>query len=343
MVKNASTFLQAALILTLLPELAQAQLSEDCGLDCQRSNQYRVVPGVTYLTANNWEAKLDVYAARNPARPSPTLIYIHGGGWVGGSKEGSLLNLLPYLEMGWAAVNVEYRLARVSQAPAAVEDCLCALRWVIRNAKEYNFDTSKLVVTGHSAGGHLSLTTGMIPASAGLDRQCPGNEDLKVAAIINWYGITDVGDLFEGANRQSYAVTWLGSMLNRNEIAARVSPLDLCAFWFASHSDDPWRRGSHGPLFARRSASRRFGKGRRAQSTCDYSGWKTRRILSSRNPEDFRHDSRVPGQTQPGKGRIKPVGFDCGLVEDLPQLLRVLGDFAVTVGNKSNREGAKPL
>ena len=133
-----------------------------------------MVPGVTYLTANNWEAKLDVYAVRNSTQPTPTVIYIHGGGWVGGSKEGSLLNLLPYLEMGWAAVNVEYRLARVSQAPAAVEDCLCALRWVIRNAKEYNFDTSKLVVTGHSAGGHLSLTTGMIPATAGLDRQCPG-------------------------------------------------------------------------------------------------------------------------------------------------------------------------
>ena len=225
MLKNASIVLQAMLFLIFLPERAQAQLSEAAAWTANAANQYRVVPGVTYLTANNWEAKLDVYAVRNAARPTPTLIYIHGGGWVAGTKEGSFLSILPYLEMGWAAVNVEYRLARVSQAPAAVEDCLCALRWVIRNAKEYNFDTSKLVVTGHSAGGHLSLTTGMIPASAGLDRQCPGNEDLKVAAIINWYGITDVGDLFEGANKQSYAVTWMGSMLNRNEIATRVSPL----------------------------------------------------------------------------------------------------------------------
>src|SRR5215510_4053472 len=172
---------------------------------------YRIVPNITYLTANNFEAKLDVYSRTDSTAPQPTLIWIHGGGWTGGNKEGAMFSLLPYMEMGWAAVNVEYRLARVSLAPAAVEDCLCALRWVIRNAKEYNFDTSKLVVTGHSAGGHLSLTTGMIPVSAGLDRQCPGNEDLKVAAIINWYGITDVGDLFEGPNRQNYAVTWLGS------------------------------------------------------------------------------------------------------------------------------------
>jgi acetyl esterase/lipase len=122
-------------------------------------------------------------------------------------------------------VNVEYRLARVSLAPAAVEDCLCALRWVIHNAKEYNVDTNRIVVTGNSAGGHLALTTGMIPASAGLDRQCPGPEELKVAAIVNWYGITDVADLLEGANRKVYAVTWLGSLENRKEIAARVSPL----------------------------------------------------------------------------------------------------------------------
>src|SRR5438477_8117682 len=101
----------------------------------------------------------------------------------------------PYLEMGWAVVNVEYRLARASLAPAAVEDCRCALRWVIKNAKDYNFDINRIVVTGHSAGGHLALTTGMLPASAGLDRECHGPEELKVAAIINWYGITDVNDL----------------------------------------------------------------------------------------------------------------------------------------------------
>jgi acetyl esterase/lipase len=107
-----------------------------------------------------------------------------------------------------------------------VEDCRCALRWVIRNAEQYKFDTSKIVVTGHSAGGHLSLTTALLPASAGLDRECPGNEELKVAAVINWYGITDVNDVLDGPNMQSYAVAWLGSLTNREEIARRVSPLE---------------------------------------------------------------------------------------------------------------------
>jgi acetyl esterase/lipase len=122
-------------------------------------------------------------------------------------------------------VNVEYRLADVSLAPAAVEDARCALRWVWTHAKEYNFDTTRIVVTGSSAGGHLALTTGMLPLSAGLDRQCQAAGEPKVAAIVNWYGITDVNDILSGVNEKRYAVEWFGSMLDREEIARRVSPL----------------------------------------------------------------------------------------------------------------------
>jgi len=222
----AVSMLAASLVITLSPSLVRAQLSENASWAADVSNRYRVVPNITYLTANNYDAKLDLYLPRNVTGPNPTLIYIHGGGWVGGTKESSVLSLMPYLEMGWSVVNVEYRLGRVSLAPAAVEDCRCALRWVISHAKEYNFDTGKIVVTGHSAGGHLALTTGMLPASAGLERQCPGNEDLKVAAIINWYGITDVNDLLDGPNMKTYAVAWMGSLANRDEIAKRVSPLN---------------------------------------------------------------------------------------------------------------------
>jgi acetyl esterase/lipase len=127
--------------------------------------------------------------------------------------------------MGWNVVNVEYRLAKISLAPAAVQDALCALRWVYRNGKEYNLDTNRLVLMGNSAGGHLALTTGMSPASESLDSLCPGSEELKVAAIINWYGITDVNELLAGANVRNFAVAWLGGMSNREDIAKRISPL----------------------------------------------------------------------------------------------------------------------
>jgi acetyl esterase/lipase len=207
------------------PRAALAQLSAPATWATHAANEYQVFSNVTYLTANNYDDKLDVYKRSDASGPQPTLIWIHGGGWVGGTKESSLMSLMPWFEMGWNVVNVEYRLARVSLAPAAVEDCLCALRWVVAQAKTYNFDTSRLVVSGDSAGGHLALTTGMIPESAGLDRECPGVPLPKVAAIIDWYGITDVADLLDGPNRKTYAVAWLGSMPDRVEIAKRVSPL----------------------------------------------------------------------------------------------------------------------
>ena len=222
--------LMAAMVLVVagllaLPGSALAQLDDTEVWASHLSNEYRVVPNVTYGLVNNWETKLDLYLPGGADGPTPVLLYVHGGGWVGGTKESSVLRLLPWLEMGWAVANIEYRLGEVSLAPAAVEDCLCALRWVIRNAEDYNIDPSRIVVTGNSAGGHLALTTGMIPASAGLDRQCPGRETLSVAAIINWYGITDVGDLLDGPNVRNYAVEWMASMPNRDEIAERVSPL----------------------------------------------------------------------------------------------------------------------
>jgi len=189
------------------------------------SNDYRIVPNIVYHTANNFEAKLDVYTPVAPG-PHPTILHIHGGGWVGGTRESVELRALPYLEMGFAVVNISYRLARVSEAPAAVEDCRCALRWVHANAKEYGFDPNRIVVMGYSAGGHLALTTGMLTTAAGFDRQCGGpQQEPKVAAIVNWYGIADVVDLLEGANARTYAVGWLGSRPDRAEVAKRVSPM----------------------------------------------------------------------------------------------------------------------
>jgi len=215
------------LLIAALATAALAQSGSSFDWAVHLINEYNVAPNITYLTANNYDAKLDVYARRAATTPQPTLIWIHGGGWTGGTKEGALPQFAPWLEMGWQVVNVEYRLARVSPTPAAVEDCLCALRWVAQNAKQYNFDTNRLVTSGDSAGGHLSLTTGMIPESAGFDRQCPGVALPKVAAIVNWYGITDVADLLDGPNRKTYAVAWLGSRPDRREEATRVSPLQF--------------------------------------------------------------------------------------------------------------------
>jgi len=205
------------------------------------TSTYSVIPNLTYQRAGGVDLKLDVYRPRDVEGPNPTLMYIHGGGWTNGSKEGSSLTFLPYLEMGWTVVNVAYRLADVAHAPAAVEDTRCALRWIYRNAEQYGFDKENIVVTGNSAGGHLALTTGMLTAEVGMERQCPGDrmrstwnigprntEILEVAAIVNWYGISNVTDLLNSGPGTSgnFTEAWIGSSPNRVATAARVSPVN---------------------------------------------------------------------------------------------------------------------
>ncbi len=215
---------------------AHAQLSDAEKAAVLLGQHFKVEANIVYKVANRYEAKLDVYSPSKPAGPTPVLMMIHGGGWLYGTKEESVLYLLPYLQMGFSVVNVEYRMGSVSLAPAAVEDCLCALHWIGRNAKDRKFDLNKVVVSGGSAGGHLALTTAMIPASAGFENECVHEDDEgwtgtfadsrpKVAAVVNWFGITDVGDMIQGPNKHGYAVSWLGSLPNREDLARRVSPL----------------------------------------------------------------------------------------------------------------------
>lgn len=217
--------LRLSLLLAALGAAPAAAQAPDAILTL--GNGYDISPNQVYGRFNGWDAKLDLYVPHDTTRAHPVLIYIHGGGWMAGTKEDSAFELLPYLAQGWAVANVEYRLAEVSLAPAAVADCRCALRWLVANAKRYHLDPARIVVTGHSAGGHLALTTGMAPDGNPFDRECPYSPEAHVAAIVNWFGITDVADLLEGANRQGYAVGWFGPMLDREPIARATSPLSM--------------------------------------------------------------------------------------------------------------------
>jgi acetyl esterase/lipase len=223
-------------ILLLSSSLCLAQ--NDAATFAAELFRYQVHPNIVYHVANNYQAKLDVYEPNNVSKPVPVVIVIHGGGWIAGTKEDRVLEIMPYLQMGFAAVNVEYRLAQQSLAPAAVEDCRCALHWVFANAKKYNFDPSRVVLQGGSAGGHLVLMTGMVTTAAGFDRDCftgqdnvwsaegSTSHDPRVAAIVNWFGISDVLDEIHGPNTKGYAVAWIGDQPNADEMAKRVSPIN---------------------------------------------------------------------------------------------------------------------
>ena len=150
----------------------------------------------------------------------PTLLYIHGGGWVAGSKDERVLNVLPYVYRDWVVISINYRLAKDAKAPAAVDDCLIALEWIYANADKYDIDTDRIVVSGGSAGGHLALLTGMLREG---DQLCGGKLKVgntrKVAAIVNWYGVTDF-------TINPHPLEWFGEDIDLGEYVRSLSPIN---------------------------------------------------------------------------------------------------------------------
>jgi acetyl esterase/lipase len=188
---------------------------------------------VVYTSGKNWEQKLDLYLPPNTGKPTPVVINIHGGGWNHGTKE-SQTGFNTFFKMGFAVANIEYRLTPQATAPAAVEDARCALIYLIKNAQALNIDVNKIVVMGGSAGGHLALMAGLLANDHRFDGNCPGVENIKVAAIIDKYGITDVWDWGYGKNITSKSAgRWLGDKANDATFARSVSPINYI------HKDNP--------------------------------------------------------------------------------------------------------
>jgi acetyl esterase/lipase len=162
-----------------------------------------VIPDIIYLQTDSLEVKLDAYIpARNlggepwvefTPELKPVLLYIHGGGWQGLNKSVRNLNIMPYIDKGFAVLNIDYRLLDQAPFPACIADCRYALNWIYDNAGQFRFDTNRIVVSGESAGGHLAMMTGFMDNDEEIF--IPGKpvtRKLRVSAIINWFGISDM-------------------------------------------------------------------------------------------------------------------------------------------------------
>jgi acetyl esterase/lipase len=89
--------------------------------------------------------------------PFPVVFYVHGGGWVSGSKSGFTHQSFVLAENGIAGVRLEYRLKKHgAKYPEAISDVMDAIDYVRQHADELNIDFSRVGLAGGSAGGHLS-------------------------------------------------------------------------------------------------------------------------------------------------------------------------------------------
>lgn len=156
--------------------------------------RFRVVPDVAYLAAGRTE-KLDVYlplATTNELRPA--LVWIHGGGWRGGTKnEARAKNVCGTLaEAGYVAVSIDYRLGDGAW-PTNLHDCKNAVRFLRANATKYGLDPRRIAVAGGSAGGHLALMVALTANDPALEPAAPyPGISSDVRCVVNFYGVTNL-------------------------------------------------------------------------------------------------------------------------------------------------------
>ena len=121
--------------------------------------------------------------------PRPLIIWIHGGAWEMGDKEGGAARLFPLF--GFVGASINYRLTDQARFPAQIEDCRSAVTFLRTHAEEYGIDPERIGVWGLSAGGQLALLLGMAPShlfEPGTIIEPPSH---RVQAVCDWSGPTD--------------------------------------------------------------------------------------------------------------------------------------------------------
>ena len=123
-------------------------------------------------------------------KPTPVIVWIHGGGWMGGDRTdcGAALRLL---EDGFAIASISYRLSHESRFPAQLQDCRAAVRWLRSNAETYNLNPRRIGAWGASAGGHLAALLGTADGRLRQGDYSANGPAASVQAVCDWFGPTD--------------------------------------------------------------------------------------------------------------------------------------------------------
>jgi acetyl esterase/lipase len=171
---------------------------------------------IEYANPDGQHLKLNL--ARPKATPGkaklPAVIFIHGGGFRAGSREGYNAVLGRVAARGYVALTVSYRLAPKYQFPAAVHDVKAAVRWVRKNARKYDIDPDRIGTTGGSAGGHLAQFLGLTADVPRFDGKDNKGAPSHVSCVVNYYGPSDFTKSYgKSVDAAEVLPLWLGGNL----------------------------------------------------------------------------------------------------------------------------------
>lgn len=176
---------------------------------------------------------LNIYRSKDNKK-YPALLMVHGGGWSSGDLTLQIPMAQQIAAKGYVTIPVEYRLSPEALYPAAVQDMKTAIRWVRANADKYMIDTSRIAISGCSAGGQLAMLMGMTNFLPAYEL---GNEyseyNSNVHAVVNVDGISDFSTDELDATKESLAkkkmpasIKWLGATYDENkDVWVSASPV----------------------------------------------------------------------------------------------------------------------
>ena len=187
-----------------------------------------VMTDVTYCTAaDGVDLKMDLYSPLKPGGPAPSIVFVHGGGWVAGTKSGTpgLSTFLELNRRGYMVASIDYRLAPTYTFPSQIQDVKCAIRSLRANAAEYNIDPNRIGAWGASAGGHLVALLGTSDQSAGWDVGQFSEQSSRVQAVVDMYGISDLTQNYIVGGDKGLSRMVFGVSDQSSEVLRKASPV----------------------------------------------------------------------------------------------------------------------
>ncbi len=197
---------------------------------------------LVYVEGGHERHKLDLYLPEKAEGPLPLIIWVHGGGWQNGSKDGCPPLRAGYVAQGYAVASINYRLSGHAVFPAQIEDCKAAIRWLRAHAKDYSLDPQRFGVWGSSAGGHLVALIGTSGGVKEFDVGANLDQSSRVQAVCDYYGPTDFTVFVTTPGYESHATDASpeakligGAVMQNKDKAARVNPIT-----YVSKGDPPF-------------------------------------------------------------------------------------------------------
>ncbi len=148
----------------------------------------KVTKDIPYVPDGHERQKLDLYLPAGGIN-RPLIVWVHGGGWEGGNKDGC--PALGMLNKGFAVASIGYRLSQHAIFPAQIEDCKSAVRWLRAHAAENGIDPSRIGAWGASAGGHLVALLGTTGETHVFDHGENLDQSSGVQCVLDWFGPAD--------------------------------------------------------------------------------------------------------------------------------------------------------